>query len=474
MPSLQTRVFIFASVLTLILGASIGVIANPIQDPDDDTIGWENGYWYNESITTTNETEELKAIKNRAMARVEYLTDTEFDTEVPITLKTRDEYKKSSPFMTNRTEAYTDWNNQVWEALFILDEQESTDSQRDNLTKSQVTGYYSPQNDTIVVIMDKSSPSVPESTLVHELVHALQDEEYNLSQSRFTGETQDEQLAIQSLIEGHATYIEAKYQRACQRDIFECRNSPPSTGQLRIDDGYRQVTLFPYTAGYRYVRDAPTTNRQSAQELFENPPSSTSQVIRNTAIDKPKLDIHPRDGWQRISNTAGRNGSDSIGEASMAVMFRQASANTDTQFSSSVRPYANGFYKFPFLASYNGDIIVPYETQSGKQGYIWKIKWQSKSSATAFRSAYTRLLREYGATQRGNHSWVIQDSGFADGFIVRQDNNIIYIANAPTVSDADGLLVFTQSPVVPTQDSYPLVVLTIILGVFVAIYKRVL
>lgn len=88
----------------------------PPPDPESDTTGWENGYWYNESVSVNQSDglsqEELRAYKARSMARVEFLRNREFLTSVPVNVISRETFRNQS--LNQSTNASTAaWNNQV-------------------------------------------------------------------------------------------------------------------------------------------------------------------------------------------------------------------------------------------------------------------------------------------------------------------------------------------------------------------------
>jgi hypothetical protein len=91
-------------------------------DPESDVVGWEAGYWYNESIDVDQSDglsdAELEAYVARAMARVEHLREKEFQSEVPVSVQSRESFRNRSPTGGNGTNAsYDAWNDQVWESL---------------------------------------------------------------------------------------------------------------------------------------------------------------------------------------------------------------------------------------------------------------------------------------------------------------------------------------------------------------------
>ncbi|MFW5948910.1 MAG: Hvo_1808 family surface protein, partial [Halolamina sp.] len=179
-------------------------------DPEEDRLGWENGYWHNESIDVDqsdglNESE-LNATVSRAMARVEVIREIEFDTEVPVEIVSRDEFANSSGG-GSYGESFRTFDDTKFEALFLIGEEEDSIEVQDENRGSSVAGYYSPSADSIVLVADnESSLQVDELTLGHELVHAAQDQEFDLG--NFSSETRDGANANNGLIEGDANYVQ--------------------------------------------------------------------------------------------------------------------------------------------------------------------------------------------------------------------------------------------------------------------------
>ena len=70
----------------------------------------------------------------------------------------------------------------------------------------QVAGFYDPRSKTLFV-MDDQDGATRETVLVHELVHAIQDQTTRLDSITAKERGNDRQLAAQAAIEGHATLI---------------------------------------------------------------------------------------------------------------------------------------------------------------------------------------------------------------------------------------------------------------------------
>ena len=90
-------------------GCSIPFLGHPDEPRGGDTIGWENGYWYDDPVNVTtsdglNETE-LSAVTARTMARVERIRDREFQSTVPVEVISRAEYRTRSRSLSLRPSA---------------------------------------------------------------------------------------------------------------------------------------------------------------------------------------------------------------------------------------------------------------------------------------------------------------------------------------------------------------------------------
>src|SRR5262245_52338041 len=79
-----------------------------------------------------------------------------------------------------------------------------------DLYAEQVVGYYDPTTKTLYVITG-ADPEQLRPVLVHELVHALQDQHVNLDSLIAHERGNDHQTAAQAAIEGHATMVMVAY-----------------------------------------------------------------------------------------------------------------------------------------------------------------------------------------------------------------------------------------------------------------------
>lgn len=428
-------------------------------DPDSDVIGWENGYWHNESIDVDQSDglsdAELEAYVARSMARVEHLREREFKRPVPVSVISREAYRKRSANNTKTNESFEAWNNQVWEALFITGEKKNVQKELGSTLGSSVAGFYSSKDDEIKIVTDSPDKAVIDNaTLHHELVHALQDQYQDLSSDTYAGETQDGDLAIDGIVEGEARYVEYLYVEKCGGE-WQCVETPKSGGNGGsgsesgggLNLGIYLVIFQPYSDGPPFVHNLKQRGGwQAVEERFANPPVSSEQVIHDTDEKPVPIEFTDRstNGWSLFEH--GQDGSDTVGEASLYAMFWyqdregtngfggfdwQRVGNTDGK-------YDRLNYDSKPTAGWANDRVFPYKKGSGNDteyGYVWKLKWDTKKDATQFRETYTTMLNAHDAVRKQNGVYVIEEGEFADAFRVSQQGQTVTIVNAPTASD---------------------------------------
>ena len=430
-------------------------------DPESDVIGWEDGYWWNDSVAVDASDgltkPELEAVTARMMARVERIRGHEFTEDVQVRVISREEYRNRSSGGSSGGEAseYERWNDQVWEALFVTGESQSSGEAIGETRSSAVAGFYSPSDDEIKIITGTpESPTINNVTLVHELVHALQDQKYDLTKAKYGGETQDEQLAADGLVEGDAKYVERRYVQRCG-ESWECVGTPSSGGSGGGGGGTPNLGIFltifqPYSDGPVYVHDLIEREGWAAiDDSFETPPTSTEQIIHRTDEAPVPVDYRDRarNGWETFPEQ-GVDGSDTVGEASMYVMFwyqaRSTGADTiDPRTIGDVEsPYDTYNYDAEPSAGWGNDRLFPYKkaTDSGTEyGYVWTTEWDSEQDAREFQRAYRAILDAHDAEERATSTYVVPDGAFADAFRVTRSGTRVTIVNGPAVEDLDDI-----------------------------------
>ncbi|MCT9095644.1 Hvo_1808 family surface protein [Haloarchaeobius sp. HME9146] len=433
-------------------GTGVGDDTGPFADPATDRIGWENGYWYNESIDVDQSDgiseAEQEAFLARSMARVEVLRNLEFKEPVTVSVITREQQRANSANGSTDSESKNRWNDQVWEALFISDEQKNIEDEFGSVTGSAVLGYYAAGTNKVVMVSDDPDRLViNNATFVHELTHALQDQHFDIKRVQNQAKTQDQQLAANGLIEGEADYIEALYLERCTSGEWSCVKTPgteSSGGSSDMNLGILVTIFQPYSDGPWYVHQLVQDGGwERVNNLWVNPPQTSSALIHPDREFTPvevTIEDQARNGWQTFEH-----GTDTVGEASIYSMFwyqsRQyniSTINTST-FSTPSGIYDRFDYRSPPSAGWVGDAVLPYQNSDGEYGHVFVTEWATPADATEFRQAYQTILAGHGGSEQSPGIWVIPDGGFADAFRIHQTGTTVTIVNGPTVDDLDDI-----------------------------------
>ncbi|MFB6168573.1 MAG: Hvo_1808 family surface protein [Haloferacaceae archaeon] len=418
--------------------------AQPRADPPSDRVGWEDGYWHDDPIDVNQSDgltdREMDALVARSMARVEYIREAEFTQSVDVAVISRAAYRERQGNAT-ANESFAAWNNQVWEALFVDGEDTNVQNELSGTLSSSVAGFYAPSSGEIrIVTTTPDSPTIDNGTLVHELTHALQDQQGRLTSARPTNATQDASLAANGLIEGEANYIEQRYAQRCGAE-WSCAAPPASGGASGGDPnfGILLTILQPYSDGPVYVNSIREREGWDAvSEAFDSPPVSTEQTIHLTDEKPVPIEYTDRatDGWRRYPNQ-GQNGSDTVGEASIYAMFwyqaRQAGADTvnPRAIAQTDSPFDTYNYSAEPSAGWGNDRVFPYRNPGRAEGgYVWVTEWDTPEDAREFRRAYEAILRAHDA-ERQNGTWVVPEGQYADAFRVTRDGTRVTIVNGP-------------------------------------------
>ena len=392
------------------------------------TIGEVDGVTHNQSIAVSLEDgfteEELDRLVKRSMARVEVIRGLPYKRMVDVEVITREEYRQqrrdSSVGETRRQ-----FENQVWEGMFLVGEDRDVTTVRSETFGESVQGYYLPGRDRIVIVSDAENPTIGKRTLVHELVHALQDQQFGL-QNR--PDTQDEQLARNGVVEGEASLLPRGYLQRCGVEWSCVRPDTGGGSGGDVDRGLYQVIIHPYTQGPSFVESIRARDGWGAVDgLHEELPDSTEQVIHpETYPDEEPVNVtvpdRSSDDWSRLDHDPE---SERVGEAAIFSMFA-----VNDQF----EDVTSGNYRHPVSADWGGDKLVPYRNDD-EFGYVWELTWDSQDDAEQFYDAYRGLLASYDAQEIGETRYVVPEGPFADAFRVTRDGRTVRIVNAPELKD---------------------------------------
>jgi len=216
------------------------------------------------------------------------------------------------------------------------------------LYKEQVEGWYDAHSKT-VFLLDWVAPDVQKPVMAHELVHALQDQSYDLDKwlnvrkdtKDDTGQMviDEQRAARQSIIEGQAMVVLFDYQLTptgqsvesapelveSMRSSMLNEDSTPLYAKAPIY--LREAMLFPYTYGTDFEVAVYTKRGKQAAfaGVLDHPPLDTHQIMEPAAYlshePQTQIKVVPLEkilgsGWHRADFSG-------LGEVDLRVILRQ-------------------------------------------------------------------------------------------------------------------------------------------------------
>ncbi len=192
-----------------------------------------------------------------------------------------------------------------YRALGLLDAETDLATELRALLSVGVVGFYDPETNELVVRGASPTPYV-QQTIVHELVHALDDQHFELDRDQYQDDPGEISTGFTSLVEGNARRIEDRWigdQPEEFRDRAETEEQAYGAG---IDvSRFPEMLIFeivaPYEFGPIFVRQLLQQGGERAVDAaFADPPTTSEQVLdptryldREPAVAVP---VPPADG----------------------------------------------------------------------------------------------------------------------------------------------------------------------------------
>ncbi|MCI0488406.1 MAG: hypothetical protein L0229_17595 [Blastocatellia bacterium] len=194
------------------------------------------------------------------------------------------------------------------------------------LLREQVAGFYEPKTQEFYLAA-WLPVSEQKTVIAHELVHALQDQHFNLRRfEKWPKGDSDAELAAHALVEGDATIIMFQYAAEQQQFLLDVTKIPSLTDRLleqtdSEDDAkypvlagapsvLRESLQFPYVYGVGFVQAVLKKHSWEVLNLsYTNLPHSTEQIMhperffmRDEPVKIEMSDLLPAmgKGWKRL------------------------------------------------------------------------------------------------------------------------------------------------------------------------------
>lgn len=393
-------------------------------------------------------TEERALRIGRDMAEARHLPLLE---EVPFNLIPRDALAER--FAHDSSDARTQEAMRSAEALYkllgLLGPEESLAAIQQAGSVEGVLGFYEPDEGAFYLVTDEgTSDSVQdEITVAHEYQHAIQDQHFGLERFR-EAEDSDQQRAFQALAEGEATYSSYEYAYGTMPlfNLLSAFSSAARVDEERLEASPRYVRstiLFPYETGYAFVaamvqQPDGSTDWDRVNELFENPPRSTEQVIHPDKYEEqepPLATALPH--FAPLGEAWSVQTEDVLGELSLNLL---------------IEPFTGHAIASRASDGWGGDRYAILEGPNAQQALVLRLRWDSEAEAQEFWSLWPLYLRHRPAFRR------LVDDPLADVYAITRwwqgPEQVIFVQreDATTITVAVGP---SRDTLQPFADSLP-------------------
>jgi hypothetical protein len=202
------------------------------------------------------------------------------------------------------------------------------------LLEAQLEGFYEPKNGTMYLAADLKGPQA-QATLAHELVHALQDQKWDLrKRSDYKPGRGDEQMALACLAEGDATSLMLDFVMKPDKTALdipdeamrELMKSGMNMGDVQsVPHILRSTLIAPYMEGLGFVHELRRKGGwRAVDRAWERLPTTTEQILHaekweahEAAITIPApTALALGEGWKKDDE-------DTFGELGFALTFAE-------------------------------------------------------------------------------------------------------------------------------------------------------
>lgn len=296
------------------------------------------------------------------------------------------------------------WDRMLWSIGFV-DSLGVLDEAADSVDQSSIQAFYS--RGVLWVVEDTRDSGELDVTIAHELVHALQDQRWDLAKLYRQRRGMDARLSLQYLLEGEARLVETLYAQNLSDSLRALALFPHWTlekfrDSLRAGDGLDPEmvvlpTYHPYEQGARALAWRWAHGGWNAVDAWfrDVPPTSCFLHPERECLPPPPLEIDTpppvRDGWTLLRQIT-------VGEHYLNILFSLWSQSDQWIPPGSLKGAA--ILAQPWsdpgpdgtVEGWRGDNFRLWRDDEGNLALFWKTAWRDSVAAERFFQAYRRLM----------------------------------------------------------------------------------
>jgi hypothetical protein len=273
------------------------------------------------------------------------------------------------------------------------------------LLAEQVAGYYDPKAQRFH-LADWIDIDGQKPIMAHELVHALQDQHFDLRRfQRWPKGDSDAELAAHALIEGDATLAMSLYVANNRLRALAFLKSLGSTSMAsqeldKAPRALRETLLFPYQEGLLWTRAVHRYGGwKDVSQAFRSLPQSSEQILHPEKyfVHEAPVKVTLPDFAPRLNGLAvGNRRLNRRGQSAKSAGWRRLESDVNGEWSFYL--ILDQFLKSSAesrraAAGWGGDRYDVYENQQGEVLYVSLSTWDSDRDAREFFDAYEKRTK---------------------------------------------------------------------------------
>ncbi len=263
------------------------------------------------------------------------------------------------------------------------------------LLDEQIAGFYDPKTKSLSIASWLTAEQQKE-TLAHELVHALQDQHFDLAGLlEAVKDNDDELMARKAIVEGEALVVALDHTlQPFRRDFLTLPNLDELLGRslreaqeqskaLKNTPRFiRELFVFPYLHGARFLQVYRRWHPwEDVAKLYQDPPRSTEQILHPEKYTSRRDDPTPLDRSQLPSSLEGPWAVDYsavMGEYTVYLWLREFVPEPTARRAS---------------AGWDGDVFQLLGHADGHGGWSLHSVWDGPRDAAQFFEALGRVVQ---------------------------------------------------------------------------------
>ncbi len=231
-----------------------------------------------------------------------------------------------------------------------------------------------------------------EFALVHEIAHALADQQFDLEKYITGGKSADADLALMAVVEGQASWVMTEWvMRQSHRTLagnrllaaaavgasrYEVQNYPVFTAAPRY---IQETMIFPYTEGLMFQQAVfDTQNQSSFGGVFADPPASTQHILNPESYFENRRPLVPKVPKVKLKRFK-RSARGDIGQLDHYILLDEHFGEADSKLASHWR----------------GAQYEIWENRNHSRAvFLYASQWRSAADARKFFEFYSKVCEK--------------------------------------------------------------------------------